>query len=160
VLHHCQKPSNLDLRTYKDIHPHSLLFPIPASPLVSPFMQVSQRSRCATHSGIIATHNKSSPLKVNSCLNNLWTSAISTGRDNWLVSVRFQVLTIASMKIIAFWDMAPCNLVVVDWQFRGAYCRHHQHNHHPDDRGSTHLYFCKTTKHHNQKAVIFNWLVT
>jgi hypothetical protein len=40
--------------------------------------------------------------------------------------VRFQVLTAASMKIRAFWDMAPCSLVAVDRRFRGAYCLHHQ----------------------------------
>jgi hypothetical protein len=31
--------------------------------------------------------------------------------------VRFQVLTAASMKIRAFWDVAPCSLVGVDRRF-------------------------------------------
>jgi hypothetical protein len=59
--------------------------------------------------------------------------------------VRFQVLTEASMKIIAFWDIVPCGLVAVDRRFRGAYCLHHQggdggdDNHRPDYEGSTHL---------------------
>jgi hypothetical protein len=30
------------------------------------------------------------------------------------------------MKMLAFWDVAPCSLVVVDRLFRGAYCLHHQ----------------------------------
>jgi hypothetical protein len=34
---------------------------------------------------------------------------------------RFQVLTVASMKIIAFWDVASSSLVEVDRRFRGAY---------------------------------------
>jgi hypothetical protein len=29
-------------------------------------------------------------------------------------------------KIRAFWDIAPCSLVVVDRRFRGSYCLHHQ----------------------------------
>jgi hypothetical protein len=36
-------------------------------------------------------------------------------------SVRIQVLTAASMKIIAFWNIVPCSLVVVDRRFRRAY---------------------------------------
>jgi hypothetical protein len=38
----------------------------------------------------------------------------------------FQVLTAASMKTAAFWDIVPCSLVVVDRRFRGAYYLHHQ----------------------------------
>jgi hypothetical protein len=30
------------------------------------------------------------------------------------------------LKIIAFWDTRPCNLVEVDRRFRGAFCLHHQ----------------------------------
>jgi hypothetical protein len=41
-------------------------------------------------------------------------------------NVRFQVLMAASMKIRAFWDVAPCSLVGIDRRFRGAYCLHHQ----------------------------------
>jgi hypothetical protein len=51
------------------------------------------------------------------------------------LSVRFQVLTVASMKIRAFWDIAPCGLLGVDLRFRDAYCLHHQ----GDDGGNTHL---------------------
>jgi hypothetical protein len=49
-------------------------------------------------------------------------------------SVRFQVLTAASMRIRAFWDVAPCSLVEVDRRFRVIM-------HHYDDGGSrpTHL---------------------
>jgi hypothetical protein len=42
------------------------------------------------------------------------------------MSVRFQVLTAASTKIRAFWDIASCNLVRVDRRFRYTYCLHHQ----------------------------------
>jgi uncharacterized membrane protein (DUF106 family) len=52
-----------------------------------------------------------------------------------LYCVRFQVLTAASMKMIAFWHIALCSLVVIDRRFRGAYCLHH----HGDYGGSTHL---------------------
>jgi hypothetical protein len=34
--------------------------------------------------------------------------------------VRFQVLMAASMKIRAFWDIAPCSLVGVGGRFRGS----------------------------------------
>jgi hypothetical protein len=40
--------------------------------------------------------------------------------------VRFQVLTAASIKIRAFWVVAPCSLVGLDRRFRGAYCLHNQ----------------------------------
>jgi hypothetical protein len=39
---------------------------------------------------------------------------------------RFQVLTAASMRIRAFWNLAPCSLVGVDRRFRDAYYFHHQ----------------------------------
>jgi hypothetical protein len=41
-----------------------------------------------------------------------------------VVKVRFQVLTVAGMKIWAFWDIAPCSLRV-NQHFRGVYCLHH-----------------------------------
>jgi hypothetical protein len=30
------------------------------------------------------------------------------------------------MKMTAFWDIAPCSLIVVDWHIRVVYCLHHQ----------------------------------
>jgi hypothetical protein len=30
-----------------------------------------------------------------------------------------------SIKMAAFWDVAPCNLVDIDRRFGGAYCPHH-----------------------------------
>jgi hypothetical protein len=36
--------------------------------------------------------------------------------------MRFQVLTAASMKMAAFWDLALCSLVEVHRRFRGACC--------------------------------------
>jgi hypothetical protein len=47
-------------------------------------------------------------------------------------SVRFQVLTAASMKTTAFRDTAPCSVVTVDRPFTGAYCTHRR----PDDGSS------------------------
>jgi hypothetical protein len=40
--------------------------------------------------------------------------------------MEFQVLTVVSMKITVFWDVAPCSLVEVYRYFRGACCLHHQ----------------------------------
>jgi hypothetical protein len=40
--------------------------------------------------------------------------------------VRFQVLKAASVKMTAFWDVAPCSLVENDRCFRGTYCSYHQ----------------------------------
>jgi hypothetical protein len=34
--------------------------------------------------------------------------------------VRFQLLTVASMKMTVFWDVTPCSLVEIDQRFRGA----------------------------------------
>jgi hypothetical protein len=39
--------------------------------------------------------------------------------------MRFKVLTWASTKIRAFWDIGPCSLGVYR-RYRGTYCRHHQ----------------------------------
>jgi hypothetical protein len=55
------------------------------------------------------------------------------------LGVRFQVLTAATVKIRAIWDVASCILVGVDRCFRGAYCLHHQGCDRPDDGGSKHL---------------------
>jgi hypothetical protein len=43
------------------------------------------------------------------------------------------------MKMIAFWDTAPCNLFVVDRRFRDLYCLH-QDDDSPEDGGGTHLW--------------------
>jgi hypothetical protein len=39
--------------------------------------------------------------------------------------MRFEVHTVVSMKMRAFWDIALCSLGV-DLCFRGAYCLYHQ----------------------------------
>jgi hypothetical protein len=44
----------------------------------------------------------------------------------WRYDVRFQVLTVASMMVTVFWDIAAFSLVEIDWHFRGAYCLCHQ----------------------------------
>jgi hypothetical protein len=36
----------------------------------------------------------------------------------------YQFLAVASFKMAAVWDTAPCSLVETDWRFRGAYCLH------------------------------------
>jgi hypothetical protein len=41
------------------------------------------------------------------------------------IKVRFHVLTAASMKLTAFWNIAACTLVEVWRHFAGAYCLHH-----------------------------------
>jgi hypothetical protein len=40
--------------------------------------------------------------------------------------VRVWVFTSASMKIVAFWDIAPCRLAETVRRFRGVHCLHHQ----------------------------------
>jgi len=40
--------------------------------------------------------------------------------------LRLQVLTAANIKIMAFWDIAPCSLVLLGRRFRDAYCLHQQ----------------------------------
>jgi hypothetical protein len=50
-----------------------------------------------------------------------WQAVVNTKR-----TVRFQILTAASMKFRVFWDILPCSQVDVDRCFRGAYCLHHQ----------------------------------
>jgi hypothetical protein len=65
-------------------------------------------------------------------ITNSITSRIrSSGSKNILIKLKFvgfQFLTAASMKIIVFWDVAPCSLVEADRRFWGAHCLHHQDN--------------------------------
>jgi hypothetical protein len=42
------------------------------------------------------------------------------------MDVRFEVLTAATIKMVVFWVVAPCNLVEVNKRFRGAYYLHHK----------------------------------
>jgi hypothetical protein len=53
---------------------------------------------------------------------------------------------VASVKMTAYWDVAPCSLIGVDRCFRGAYCLHDQ----PDGGGSMRLHGATS-----QKALIF-----
>jgi hypothetical protein len=54
------------------------------------------------------------------------------------ISVRFQVLMAANLKISTFWSVALCSLVKIDHAYR------------PDDEGNstseTSVYFCETTR--------------
>jgi hypothetical protein len=71
---------------------------------------------------------------------NKRTAKIATQRsrcDRWSC-VRFQVFTAASIKTGAFWDIAPCSLVGVDRDFRGANCLQHQ-----GDKWSVMMWFVK-----------------
>jgi hypothetical protein len=43
-----------------------------------------------------------------------------------LIELRFYFLMAVSLKMVAFWNIAPCSLVEVDWRFRSAYCCYHQ----------------------------------
>jgi hypothetical protein len=45
---------------------------------------------------------------------------------NNFVTVRFQVLTVANIKMTVFWEVAPCSLIEIERRFRGAYCLHRQ----------------------------------
>jgi hypothetical protein len=52
---------------------------------------------------------------------HLFTSVYGNIILNSDVYVRFQVVTAASIKMIASLNTAPCSLVVVDRRFRGVY---------------------------------------
>jgi hypothetical protein len=70
-----------------------------------------------------------------------------------ILKVRFQILS-SSMKMVVFWDVAPCGLVELDWCFRGGYCLCHQ--------GDALLkYWSTSTRLHgatSQKAAIFVYI--
>jgi hypothetical protein len=68
-----------------------------------------------------------------------WDGVLTNKMGNRPMSVRFQVLTAASMKIAVFWAVAPCFLVEVYRRFKGAYCLHNQSDDRPDYEGSKHL---------------------
>jgi hypothetical protein len=58
---------------------------------------------------------------------------------NKLYNLICRVLTAASVKMTAVWDIASCSLVEVDRRFRGTYCLHRQGDDcvdSPDDEGS------------------------
>jgi hypothetical protein len=42
-------------------------------------------------------------------------------KKNRFTYVRFQVLTASSIKVTAFWDLAPCSLIEIHRSFRSAY---------------------------------------
>jgi hypothetical protein len=44
------------------------------------------------------------------------------------IIVRFQVLTVASMKVTVLLDLKACSLAEIDWRFSGDYCLHHLGN--------------------------------
>jgi hypothetical protein len=43
-----------------------------------------------------------------------WLLVVQQQLNTHITVVRFQVLMVASMKITAFWDIAPCSLIEVD----------------------------------------------
>jgi hypothetical protein len=62
------------------------------------------------------------------------------------VSVRFQIPTVASMKMTVFWDVAPCIVVEVYRRFSGAYCLHHLSDERSSETSETSVDFCRTTR--------------
>jgi hypothetical protein len=58
-----------------------------------------------------------------------------------IFSVRFQVLTAASMQFRDFCDVLPCSQIDVDRRFRGAWCLHHQ-----DDEGALMMKEARTSE--------------
>jgi hypothetical protein len=52
--------------------------------------------------------------------------AITISVPSFYSAVRFHVLMAASMNTIACWEIAPCNILVVDRRFRGVYYLHYQ----------------------------------
>jgi hypothetical protein len=46
--------------------------------------------------------------------------------------MRFQVVTVLSMKMAIYWDVTPRSLTEIDRSFSGAYCLNHRDNH-PDE---------------------------
>jgi hypothetical protein len=83
---------------------------------------------------------------------------VSTFSTNLSTLVRFQVLRAGSMKMIAFWDIAPYSLVEVGRRFRGAFCLHHQRALMMEvvHISETSVYINETTRRYIfQKALIF-----
>lgn len=76
--------------------------------------------------------------------------SLTTTVINMLAKVRFQVLGVASMNMIAFWDIMLCSLVEVDQRFRSAYCLLHQG---PDSGGSIHLWDTRFFLQHYRGAI-------
>jgi hypothetical protein len=61
-------------------------------------------------------------LSKTECFNNIhFELECEVHLETHVKFMRFQVLMAASMKIRAFWVMAPCSVVVVDRRFGGAY---------------------------------------
>jgi hypothetical protein len=73
---------------------------------------------------------------INFSIQLLYGHAILLRSRLCVMKVRFQVLTAAGMKVIAFWDVAPCSLVEVYQRFRGACWLYRQGY----DWGSKHLW--------------------
>jgi hypothetical protein len=78
------------------------------------------------------------------CMTVVWCVQ-SVGKTDSCVNI---LKLLYSLKISAFWDISPCNLVVVYRRFRSAYCLHHQ----PLKRRSTSTRLLGST---TQRAVIF-----
>jgi hypothetical protein len=69
-----------------------------------------------------------------------------TGLDSLLTKLtydaeRFQILTAASMKVAAFWDVAPCSLVEADRHFRDSYFLYHRPVMETEHTSGTSVYF-------------------
>jgi hypothetical protein len=56
-------------------------------------------------------------------------------------------LSFDSVRMTAFWDIAPCSRVEVDRSFRGGYCLHHQSD-------ETAMYFNEATRRYIQESCL------
>jgi hypothetical protein len=74
---------------------------------------------------VMMTWGRSTSSRLCSVVGFVIITGKNLGSDT-MVLVRFQVLTAESMKTTAFWDVARCSLIEVDWRFRGAYCLPHE----------------------------------
>jgi hypothetical protein len=59
---------------------------------------------------------------------SIWNEKVISDKSNSQadITVTFQILTVASMKIIIFWDVASCRLVQVYGRIRDACCLRNQ----------------------------------
>jgi hypothetical protein len=73
---------------------------------------------------------------ANAILTNCFRMCVITDRPAYMLC------DISVIKMRAFWDIAPCNLVGVDRRFRGTYYIHHKFN---ETYHSIHNYLCLYT---------------
>jgi hypothetical protein len=120
----------------------SLLTWLHSSYLMALTNSSAEQIRCCNHSKNSPTPTRMTPVPFHS------TQKCSSKQAFY--NARFQVLTAASMKITAFWDVASSS--GVDRRFRGAYCIPHTRQNASLNRRSTPTRLHGAT---SQKALIF-----